>query len=179
MSYVGSSVNLYIRLKDYYNLAFLKITLAKGKNSLIYKALLDEGYGAFNLEILEYCDKQILFEREQYYINLLPPKYRYNIQTKAGSVKPISYITTVVNKHDGSTKVYNSMVAAAKDIRVKYSTLVRYANRDKLLMGIYLITTYRISNKSGNSLMVKPSISNRFLQVQVPFTAVHNYYLEQ
>jgi hypothetical protein len=62
MSYVGSSKDLYIRFKDYYNINFLKRRLLTG-NSLIYKALLQEGYGAFYLEILEYCDKQVLIER--------------------------------------------------------------------------------------------------------------------
>ena len=51
--------------------------------SRIYRALLSHGYENFNLEILEYCDKSILIEREQYYIDLIKPEY--NILTKAGS----------------------------------------------------------------------------------------------
>jgi group I intron endonuclease len=35
------------------------------------------------LEILEYCDKELVVEREQYYINTLKP--RYNILNIAGS----------------------------------------------------------------------------------------------
>lgn len=34
------------------------------------------GYEQFNLEILEYCDKNIIIEPEQYYIDLLRPKTR-------------------------------------------------------------------------------------------------------
>jgi hypothetical protein len=49
--------------------------------------------------------------------------------------------TTVVNKKDNSVKIYGTMRAAAKDIRVNYSTLVYYANKGKLLKGIYLIKT--------------------------------------
>jgi hypothetical protein len=63
------------------------------------------------------------------------------------------HITTVVNKKDGSTKVYNSMRAAAKDIGVKYSTLVSYVNKNKLLKDIYLITKIKptiIYNKRIN-----------------------------
>jgi group I intron endonuclease len=44
-------------------------------NSRIYKALLDDGYGGFTLEILEYCDKNNLIKREQHYIDILKPEY--------------------------------------------------------------------------------------------------------
>lgn len=138
-SYVGSSKDLYIRFKDYYNENYLnRRTLTS--NSRIYKALLLNGYGAFNLEILEYCDKQYIIEREQYYIDLLKPEY--NIQSIAGIVIwPPRCSTTVVNKKDNSVKIYGTMRAAAKDIGVNYSTLVYYANKAKLLKGIYLIKT--------------------------------------
>src|SRR5258708_28808594 len=57
--YIGSSINLYSRLKNYYSKNYLNNRLLIG-NSYIYKALLLYGYKAFNLEILEYCDKNIL-----------------------------------------------------------------------------------------------------------------------
>jgi len=44
--------------------------------------LIKNGYSKFNLEILEYCD-QDLIGREQYYIDTLNPKY--NICKNAGS----------------------------------------------------------------------------------------------
>ena len=49
----------------------------------IYKALLKYGYSVFKLEILEYCDPKNVIKREQYYLNLLEPKY--NILQIAGS----------------------------------------------------------------------------------------------
>lgn len=73
-SYVGSSIDLYRSLRNYYNIDFLKRKILTS-NSRIYRALLDNGYGEFNLEILEYCDKNILIEREQYYIDMLKPEY--------------------------------------------------------------------------------------------------------
>ena len=42
---------------------------------LINKALLNNGYSVFRLEILEYCDKELLIDREQYYLDLLKPEY--------------------------------------------------------------------------------------------------------
>lgn len=90
-SYVGSSVNLSKRLNNYYNYK----TLADPKNNmLIYKALLKYGYSKFMLEILEYCEKSCLIEREQYYLDLLKPEY--NILQKARS--------TLWFKHSEETK---------------------------------------------------------------------------
>ena len=50
---------------------------------LINRALLKEGYSSFSLYILEYCDKNNVVKREQYYIDLLNPEY--NILKIAGS----------------------------------------------------------------------------------------------
>jgi group I intron endonuclease len=82
-SYIGSSKDLNIRFKNYYNERYLDRRMLTS-NSRIYKALLLYGYGAFDLEILEYCDKQYIIEREQFYIDLLKPEY--NIQSIAGIV---------------------------------------------------------------------------------------------
>lgn len=41
------------------------------------------GYNAFTLDILEYCEKEELITREQYYIDKLSPSY--NILKIAGS----------------------------------------------------------------------------------------------
>ena len=80
--YVGSALDIKKRLGIYFSMAALKNKLAKS-NSLIYSAILKYGYSNFELVILEYCDKQILLEREQYYIDLLKPQY--NILRTAGS----------------------------------------------------------------------------------------------
>jgi group I intron endonuclease len=45
--------------------------------------VLKGGYSAFALHILEYCDKEDLIKREQYYFDLLKPNY--NICSTAGS----------------------------------------------------------------------------------------------
>lgn len=42
---------------------------------MIYRALLKNGYSNFQLEILEYCEPNLVLEREQYYLNLLNPDY--------------------------------------------------------------------------------------------------------
>lgn len=72
-SYIGSSVDLTRRLRDYLSATnWLNKELLKN-NSLIYKALLKYGYTSFKLEILEYCEKSQCILREQYYIDTLSP----------------------------------------------------------------------------------------------------------
>lgn len=69
-TYVGSAVNLEIRLRSYFNSKELK------RNSRPIKdALLKYGHSNFTLEILEYCPKISLTEREQFYMDLLLPEY--------------------------------------------------------------------------------------------------------
>src|ERR1700679_3557271 len=66
----GSGVDLAKRLRSYYNENDLK------KNSRpIQDALLKYGHNNFTLEILEYCDKTKLLDREQFYFDILNPEY--------------------------------------------------------------------------------------------------------
>lgn len=78
--YIGSSVNLSNRLRNYFNISYLSDLK---DIMIIYKALLAHGFDNFKLEILEYCNPSELIEREQYYIDLLKPEY--NILKVAGS----------------------------------------------------------------------------------------------
>jgi group I intron endonuclease len=93
--YIGSSVNLHSRLLNYYNKNYLNKKLLI-RNSHIYRALLLYDYDNFNLEILEYCDRNSVIEREQYYIDLLKPEY--NILTKAGSSLGFKHSTETLLK---------------------------------------------------------------------------------
>lgn len=83
--YIGSSVNLALRLLMYFNYSYL----IRANSMVICKALLKEGYSGFRLEILEYLpvnpefNKNLLLEREQYYFDALKPEY--NILKVAGS----------------------------------------------------------------------------------------------
>jgi group I intron endonuclease len=69
--YIGQSINISNRFKNYLNLSYLK-----SKDSLkISRALLKYGYSNFSLTILEYCDKSDLLVREQYFFDKLNPQY--------------------------------------------------------------------------------------------------------
>ena len=71
-TYIGSSVNISVRMYTYYSL----LSLAKS-NRPIDRALLKYGFSNFTLEILEYTDKNNVLETEQYYMDLF--KHQYNI----------------------------------------------------------------------------------------------------
>jgi hypothetical protein len=81
-SYVGSAINLTKRFRNYLSVKHLKLVLLKAK-SIIHSSMLKNNYENFELDILEYCEKDSLIEREQFYIDLLKPEY--NILETAGS----------------------------------------------------------------------------------------------
>ena len=69
-TYIGSANDLTVRFWVY----FSKKRLIDS-NMTIYKAILKYGHTNFKLEILEYCDSNVVLLREQYYIDLLKPEY--------------------------------------------------------------------------------------------------------
>ena len=155
-SYIGSSVNLTNRFRRYYNINYLKGKIIKN-NSRIYRALLKYSYFNFNLEILEYCNNESLKIREQYYLDLLKPEY--NICKTAGSMLGFKHSlktlenfkyrdtgtghsTMVINKENNSIIKYNSIRAAAKDIGISHTTLLRYVNKKCMVKDIYLVIRY-------------------------------------
>jgi len=87
-SYVGSSVNLAGRLNIYYSEKAMLSKLSTRK-SIIYSAILKHVYINFSLDILEYCDKNLLIEREQYYLDNLKPEYNIlkNANSRLGSIQ--------------------------------------------------------------------------------------------
>jgi group I intron endonuclease len=80
-SYIGSSASLDKRILFYYYLSSL--TLQVKRSIIIHRALLKYGYKNFRLDILEYCEPDVLIKREQYYIKIL--KSEYNILKKTGA----------------------------------------------------------------------------------------------
>lgn len=72
-SYVGSSINLASRMRNYLNKAFLKSK--ENANMPITKSLLKYDYSNFTLLILEYVKPEFLTSRETFYITHVIPYY--------------------------------------------------------------------------------------------------------
>ena len=71
--YIGSSINLAVRMRNYLNTTFLKNK--RNKNLPIIQALLKYGQENFAVLIVEYVDVEILAIRETHYITQLLPYY--------------------------------------------------------------------------------------------------------
>jgi len=159
--YVGSSMDLGLRLRDYFKVSY--ISNPNRANSIIHKALLKYGYANFQLEILEYCDISMCIEREQYYLDLLNPKY--NILKKAGS--SLGYKHTLetletkmrpfLNLHNAAKRLpvelldietnlitkYDSITATAEALNTNEKNVRYAAKHNKLLLKKYQVTILR------------------------------------
>jgi group I intron endonuclease len=69
--YIGQSIDISNRFKNYFNLSYLK----SSDSYIISRALIKYGYYNFSVTILEYCEKSSLLVREKYYIYKLNPQY--------------------------------------------------------------------------------------------------------
>ena len=96
-------MNLDKRFRNYFSITHLEKETKKNK-SMIYRAILKNGYSIFTLEILEYCQPSEVISREQYYLDLLKPEY--NILKEAGS--------RLGSKHSLETRAKFSVLAKAR-----------------------------------------------------------------
>ena len=64
--YIGSTTNIYSRIKNH----LIKLNKNTHENEYLQNAYNKYGSKYFHFNILEYCDKTNLIEREQYYIDL-------------------------------------------------------------------------------------------------------------
>lgn len=83
------------------------------------------GYDIFRLEILEYCEKSLILEREQYYLDILKP--RYNICKVAGS--------TLGRVTKNSTRLKLKLAWLIRLFRVKNNTFL-----DQMTFSVFVLT---------------------------------------
>lgn len=173
-SYVGSSVNLGRRLRNYLNTTF--ISHSTRSSMIINKALLKYGYSKFKLEILEYCTIKDLAKREQYYIDRFSPEYnvlkiayssigykhtneslekvRMNLVklnlSKSVKVKVTNILTNI-------SVEYDSIREAAKNLNVSKDTLKRNILESKLLKGMYKLESNLIQSRYESNYVNHPA----------------------
>jgi len=158
-SYIGSANDLRTRFWIY----FSNNRLINSKMP-IYKAILKHGYDNFKLEILEYCDPNIVLAREQYFIDLLKPEY--NVLNVAGSTLGYKHTAETLTKfktRQVSNKTRTNLAKAAKgriltqEVRAKISkarTGIKLSDETKTKLSIIGVT------KVGIAVKVKNIISN-------------------
>jgi group I intron endonuclease len=121
--YIGQSINLANRFKNYFNISYLK-----HKDSLVIsRALIKYGFSNLSITILEYCEISDLVNREQYYFDKLKPKY--NTLKIAGS--------SLNHKHTEETKMKISDSLKGIYVKEKSALFGRTASYEtKALMSI-------------------------------------------
>ena len=77
--YVGSSVDLYNRLHEHVH----NLKNNKAHNAHFQNAWNKYGEDNFIYNIIEFCDADIRFDREQHYIDSLKPEYNLTLQVVA------------------------------------------------------------------------------------------------
>lgn len=129
-TYIGSSVNLSTRFRQYNNIKYLL-----QYKMPIYKALLKYGPTNFSLEILEYCESAQCIEREQYYLDLLKPDY--NILQTAGSLLGFKHSKESVTKISRAlTGEKNPMYGKIGENCPLYGRKLSKETRDKLSIAL-------------------------------------------
>lgn len=120
--YVGSSVQVESRI--FKHLGFLR--RGDHPNAHLQAAFLKYGEQAFDFELLEVCDKELLLKREQFYLDALVPEY--NICKVAGN--------TLGYKHDGVAKAKMSIANAGNKrmLGKTHSEKAKQKMRDKAVL---------------------------------------------
>ena len=121
---MGSSISLGNTFSIYYSLSSLK---SKANGSIIiYRAILKYGYSNFSLDILEYCEPNLLIKREQYYIDLLNPEYNIKVaSSKIGfkhsedNISLNTYFVSDLTDEEGCFSV-SINVSVNKEDKAKY-----------------------------------------------------------
>lgn len=107
--YIGSSKNLYNRMHEHLH----NLSHNKAHNKHLQASWNKYGEEAFQYGILEYCEEDTQFEREQYYIDVLSPEYNFSLNVVANTGKQVSSETrmkisnTLKNKYEsGEIEAY-------------------------------------------------------------------------
>jgi group I intron endonuclease len=155
-------------LSNYFSPRFLKKEISRNK-SIISNSLLKYSYDNFSLDILEYCEPDVLIKREQYYLDTL--KCEYNILKKAGSRLGCKHSLETLLKFKErrlSPEALINLKLAKKGIAP--SSSLRRINH---LLATGHITT--VINKKDNSVKVYDSIHAASRAIGVNHVTIRNY----
>lgn len=119
-SYIGSTCNLDRRKRRH----FTELNCNIHHSIYLQRAYIKYSKDKFEFKVLEYCDKEQLLEREQYYLDELNPEY--NICKIAGNCLGIIPSEEVKKKRgEGVSKYYGE--------RNKISPSINYLNKQRII----------------------------------------------
>jgi len=159
-SYVGSSINLNRRLKEYLNILYITRNLEKG-NSAILNAILKYGSVKFGIRILEIIEfdskhsksekKSTILNKEQYFINLIKPEY--NINLTAGSNLGRIFSTKIRNKMSLAKK---GKTSNKKGVILSQESRALFRARSGRALGIQMLNENNEILATFNSIQIAP-----------------------
>jgi group I intron endonuclease len=167
-TYVGSSINFTRRFSIYYSKKAMLRQLSTGI-SIIYSAILKHGYNNFSLDILEYCEIDMLIEREQYYLDLLNPKYnilkvansRLGRQSDATKIKISISQRGEYNHFYGKTHTYETR----KKIQLSLKSIIRVNKPKVVTLETKLLMSLRCKGVSVKVYDKSNNLINEFLTI--------------
>ena len=181
-SYVGSSINLLLRMRSYLNNSYLKSS--KNNNMPIVKALIKYGQDEFALLILEYVEVKMLAIRETYWINSILPYY--NVLKQGYS--------TLGYKHTEETKGLLSELRINKTHSIETKALItkrltgennpfygKAHSKESKLKFIKAKSRHPvyIYNSFKNLLMIYPSVSTLAKDIKSNSTSIKSFIKNQ
>lgn len=156
--YIGSSVNLRRRIVwEYY------ANKNSGSSMVIVKAIEKYGLENFELLILEFCEKNELISREDYFIQLYNPTY--NILKKAGSLLGYKHNPESLNKMSESQKGVNHYFYGKTHTEETRARMIE-ANKDSIAVEVLDLDT-KITT-------VEPSIKEAARKFRLNATTIQN-----
>jgi len=109
-SYIGQSVNVKKRIYTH----FWNLNKNCHGNRYLQNAHSLYGRDAFSFEVLEYCSRELLTEREQYWISVYQAQGLYNLAPVAGSLLGYKHSEKAKANHVGFTGKNHSEEARMK-----------------------------------------------------------------
>lgn len=159
--YIGSSVDISVRMYTYYSLGYLVKS-----NRPIDRALLKYGFSSFSLDILEFCSKEKVLEREQYYMDALKPSYNIAQQAKSTSgykhtPESLAKMREFVFSDEVKTRKALSTVNASQVNRIPLSIIDTLGNKSHSFHSLTEAANFLSVSKSAISLAIS---ENRLLK---------------
>lgn len=179
--YVGSSVDIYNRLHEHLH----NLRNNKAHNKHLQAAWNKYGEECFKFNILEYCDDEAQFQREQYYIDLMHPEYNFAEQVIATYGRELSEETkkqiseTLKRKYEiGELSAY-----LRKDVMIKcyiYNIVDwTFIHECESLAETRKYINVSLSSVRGISKITNRIYCDKYIITQVKFNTVaelKNYY---